>query len=121
MTSVRRVKIGRFVVISRPWAAAGWPGRISSGSLSAEASDSFVLFSPGRLASPPGSEAAGASDDGVETVRQYEIETVQADRVGHCRVPASEFGSMNWVAQHLGPRAIKSSNGNPSARKSSKM
>jgi hypothetical protein len=45
-------------------------------------------------------------DDGVETRRHYEI---TAEREGVPRVaviPASQFVKMDWIAEHLGPRAI---------------
>src|SRR5258705_221050 len=45
--------------MSRPWAAAGRPGRISTGSVSDVASDSFSLFSALRAASGPAGAQGG--------------------------------------------------------------
>ena len=45
-------------------------------------------------------------DDGVETVRRYELEAVLRGRTHRLRVPATQFASLNWVADRLGAGAI---------------
>ncbi|MDP9357806.1 MAG: hypothetical protein M3R02_21460, partial [Chloroflexota bacterium] len=45
-------------------------------------------------------------DDGVEPRRLFEVEAVLRDRVSRFTVPAGQFPSMAWVAEHLGAGAI---------------
>jgi hypothetical protein len=45
-------------------------------------------------------------DDGAEQVRHMEIEAVVGSRTCNLTIPADEFSSMKWVAEHLGPKAI---------------
>lgn len=42
-------------------------------------------------------------DDGVEERHSFEIEVRLGERQRRFEVPASRFGSMNWVAENLGP------------------
>jgi hypothetical protein len=47
-------------------------------------------------------------DDGVETVRHYEIAATLAGRPFRFEVPATQFGSMRWVHERMGAGAIVS-------------
>ncbi|MHC4404507.1 MAG: bifunctional DNA primase/polymerase [Planctomycetota bacterium] len=47
-------------------------------------------------------------DDGAEQHRYYEIEAVVNGRTSKFQVAADQFGSMRWVAEHLGPSAVLS-------------
>ena len=44
-------------------------------------------------------------DDGAETSRAFEIEAVLNAGTSRFRVPASKFGSLNWIAEHVGAQA----------------
>ena len=48
-------------------------------------------------------------DDGVETQRFLEIEATVDGKTQSFTIPASQFHSMNWPTEHLGPRAIVTS------------
>ncbi|WP_447964286.1 hypothetical protein [Nitrospira sp. Ecomares 2.1] len=45
-------------------------------------------------------------DDGVERQRSLELEATVEGATSRFTIPASEFHSMNWPTQHLGPKAI---------------
>ena len=45
-------------------------------------------------------------DDGVETVRHYEIAATLGNRPFRFEVPATHFGSMRWVHEHMGAGAV---------------
>jgi hypothetical protein len=45
-------------------------------------------------------------DDGVETVRHYEIAATLGDRPFRFEIPAARFSGMTWVHEHLGAGAI---------------
>ncbi|HEX8916275.1 MAG TPA: hypothetical protein VF796_28250 [Humisphaera sp.] len=45
-------------------------------------------------------------DDGAERTREFAIEANIAGRSHHFRVPAAQFGAMNWPLEHLGPGAV---------------
>jgi hypothetical protein len=47
-----------------------------------------------------------AEDDGAETLRHFQIEAHCAGRETRFFLPATSFGSLNWVTEHLGARAI---------------
>ena len=47
-------------------------------------------------------------DDGVEQTRYFKIEAVVAGQPRHVTVSAESFAGLNWVNEHLGPRAILS-------------
>ncbi len=44
-------------------------------------------------------------DDGAEKSRAYEIEANLNGRTARFRVPASKFGSLAWIAEHVGAQA----------------
>jgi hypothetical protein len=45
-------------------------------------------------------------DDGVETTRHYEIAATLGRRPFRFTVPAAQFGSLRWVAEHMGANAV---------------
>ena len=45
-------------------------------------------------------------DDGQDVQREYQIQAKLGKRDRKCLVPASEFGAMNWVSEHLGAEAV---------------
>jgi len=45
-------------------------------------------------------------DDGVETKREFDIESELMGRTFRFTIPASEFASMDWPIEQMGPAAI---------------
>ena len=45
-------------------------------------------------------------DDGVETVRELELEAVLRGRTSRFSVTAQQFSAMNWAVEQIGPTAI---------------
>lgn len=51
-------------------------------------------------------EAQNNDDDGADERRTYDLQAILNGRTSRFSVPASQFGGLNWVSQHLGAAAI---------------
>jgi hypothetical protein len=60
-------------------------------------------------------------DDGVDTKREFEIESELAGRRFQFTIPASHFAGMDWAIEHMGPGAITFPNQREYARTAIQM